>query len=297
MTMQYRVSFSSKMDAKHAQSTVMSIFKLIDSTYNKYNPISEISLINQLKSHVKVPISKPLYSFFQQIKAQVQLSNHLFDPTVESIQKIWKEHLLLNTIPSIQTLKKAQESVGWHHLHFTEKEIWKDSPSTQIDLGGIAKGLAIDLIVEKLVEEGFFDLYVEWGGEIRTNGQHPEGRPWRVFISNFEDVNIENALAIIDLHNESIATSGDYLQKWTVEGVTYTHIIHPKHLRPLIVTHNSIASTTVIAPTCATADFLATTLMLFDTIEEAGIWIRNVQKSIPSLKFWIIDRSLSTDFG
>jgi thiamine biosynthesis lipoprotein len=95
---------------------------------------------------------------------------------------------------------------------------------------------------------------------------------------------VEPARLSVPLSNQAIATSGDYAtDEW---GNGFFHIIHPKTCRPLQKKQGSISATTVIAPTCALADAIATTLMLFETKEEAENWAQQ----IPEVKFWIFTR-------
>jgi len=163
-----------------------------------------------------------------------------------------------------------------------------------LDLGGIAKGYGVDLILENLNQAGFSDVFVEWGGEIRASGKHPEGRPWRIFISRLENNDPHLAIAHLDLVDQAIATSGDYLQNWTIEKdgncSTFFHIIDPVTLHPLQKQPLSIASTSVVAPTCALADGLATVAMMFLSVEEAQVWAEKMKKENPDLSFWIVSR-------
>lgn len=172
------------------------------------------------------------------------------------------ESLFKSRKPSpIEKLEEVKASVGWHFVHCVDRCFWKDSSLTALDFGGIAKGYAVDLLVEKLRAAGYQNFYVEWGGEIRTSGQHPSGRPWKVGIQG---------LSAIDLSNAAIATSGSYIQNWTVGSSSYTHIIDPNRKEPL--QNSTITSVSVIASSCREADAIATALMLFPSKEEAQKW-------------------------
>ncbi|MBN4066634.1 FAD:protein FMN transferase [Simkania negevensis] len=130
------------------------------------------------------------------------------------------------------------------------------------------------------------------GGEIRTQGSHPSGRRWRVSIRDARSEADNEGIATLEMDNQAIATSGDYLQNWSVKDDdatvhTYSHIINPKTLIPLKVEADRITSVTVVAPTCAMADGLATALMLFNNAAEAKKWAEALQAKDPRLSFWI----------
>ncbi|MFZ0566176.1 MAG: FAD:protein FMN transferase, partial [Chlamydiales bacterium] len=149
------------------------------------------------------------------------------------------------------------------HVHLKGNLFIKDHDLTELDVGGIAKGYAVDLLVERLEEAGFQSIYVEWGGEIRTKGFHPSGREWRVSLMGLDT---------LDLSNKSIAASGSCFQKWSVDNTSYTHIIDPQTKQPIKVTEYSITRVHVISQTCLQADALATALMLFNSTDEAEKW-------------------------
>lgn len=293
MTIAYTVKIGkilSSEQSKQVSNIIQNTFEEIDTLYNKWNPNSELSFLNQSKAYERIPISKSLEAFFKTTTEYVDLTERRFDPTVESAQKIWKDAFKTRIAPSEQARKNALQAIGWSKIHIENGVFWKENDNLEIDLGGIAKGYAIDLITERLNEAGFSDVYVEWGGEIRTSGIHPENRPWRVCVSSFGSLDPACALAIIDLKDEAIASSGDYLQNWSLEGTTYFHIFDPKTGLPLIATEDTVASATVVAESCMLADVLATASMQFKTCEEAESWLEGLKGKVPRLQYWLASR-------
>lgn len=134
---------------------------------------------------------------------------------------------------------------------------------------------------------------MEWGGEIRASGQHPDKRPWKIFISRLGDPDPSHAIATVELHDQAIATSGDYMQFWkvTLPGGgerLYFHIINPTTYRPLIATTTSIASVSVLASTCTFADGIAKVGMMFPTVKEAEKWADEIHSQYPDTQFWFL---------
>ena len=136
---------------------------------------------------------------------------------------------------------------------------------------------------------------MEWGGEIRTLGVHPSLRPWRVYISHLGNPDPNQAIAHINLINRALATSGDYFQYWEVttekgEKKIFCHIFNPLTLVPVEVKLGSVASASLLAKDCVTADALAKVLMLFNSAEEAQAWLENLRTHDPDLACWIATR-------
>lgn len=302
MTMDYRILIGaviSENEIKQIHQTIQSVFCEVNAIYNHWNTESELSQLNRLPQGIKVSLSKKLESFLQLTKKVVELTEGRFDPTIAPIQRLWKEKLTSGEIPSIEQIQTLAPAIGWDKIHFEDGFFWKEHDQSSLDLGGIAKGYCVDLIVESLNSIGYENVYVEWGGEIRTTGNHPDHRPWMVFISRLGSTDPTQAVAYANLNNQAIATSGDYMQNWTfhpnqVDAVTYFHIINPRTLTPLISTKASIASASVIAPSCLLADALATAVMLFESVEEAQSWLEKLQAKMPDLQFWIISRAYPT---
>ncbi len=272
MGMPLIVKVSRKDDIKQI---VDQTFDEVDRIYNNWNPNSEISFVNHLPAYQSVQISSELATFLNRVGEIVKVTQGRFDPTVDRLQKLWKHNLALGRLPSLEKLEQAQASVGWSKIHLTERLIYKENSNTAIDLSGVAKGYAVDLLALRLKEAGFEHIMVDWAGEIKVIGLHPEERRWNIAILGGETV---------EMQDESIATSGSYLQYWEVDDVYYTHIIDPFKKEPL--QQHPISSVSVVLEDCATADALATALMLFSSAEEAKAWFH---EKFPKGRIWTIE--------
>lgn len=301
MTIDYKILVGAPCtpeDADDIQKIIDLTFAQVNETYNNWNPHSEISLLNKLTANIPVKISPQLEKLLQLIDEVFLLTEGRFDPTIAPLQKLWKQHLEKGHVPTKDEIEKTSPSIGWHNIHLKNGTFCKDHDDTSLDLGGIAKGLCVDLLVENLNKNGYNNIYVEWGGEIRTTGQHPQNRPWQIFISNLGDPNPENAIDILNISNHAIAASGDYWQYWIVsdEGEPpsnkdiYTHIVDPLSKKALKISATSIASVNVLSSNCALADALATATMLFPSKSEASVWAEFIMKKKPETTFWIISR-------
>lgn len=250
---------------------IQEVFNLTHNVFDHYNPDSEISQINQSSSH-EIAISSEMERLLKRVEKHYLESVGRYDPSVATVAGVWKEAFEKRRMPPEEELESLRAAVGWKNLTVKEGVLHKKDLRTQIDLSGIAKGDTVDQLVAALKRSGCQNFIVDWGGEIAVCGKHPSGRAWRLFISCLGDNDPKNALAIVEMQDEAIATSGNYLQQWELEGEMYTHIIDPRTLKPLKVRPEAIGSASVKAPSCADADAMATTLMLFDSVEEAKKW-------------------------
>jgi thiamine biosynthesis lipoprotein len=300
MTIDYKIIVGSSLEAdksKAIQKIINETFDEIDSVYNKWNPESELSKLNKLKKDTPVPISQKLESFLKETGRIVSMGSGRFDPTIEPLQKLWKKNLAFGETPSEDEINKTKLAIGWDKIHVENGHFYKDHDDTSLDLGGIAKGFAVDLLTLKINEAGYPDIFVEWGGEIKATGLHPNNRPWHIYIANLQNTSPELAIAHLDLQNKAVATSGDYLQNWTVKNnlnsndyLTYFHVIDPKSGKPLEIKEHSIGSASVMANSCLVADAIATTLMIFSDVEEASLWFESVKEVYPEAECWIVTR-------
>jgi FAD:protein FMN transferase len=298
MTIDYHISVGDPLTNQkklQIQKMIDMTFQEIDMIYNKWNPNSELSQLNLLPANSPYLLSPQLYQFLQRLDMLVQLSEGRFDPTIEPLQQLWKRQLAQGKCPSKKEIEDLKPCLGWHTISFDHGMFYKQDGRTQLDLGGVAKGLCVDLLLERLHQSGLNNLYVEWGGEIRTLGIHPAQRLWHVYITHLSNPDPSQAIAHLELIDRALATSGDYFQYWKVitemgEEKIYCHIFNPLTLSPLEVKKGSVASASLLAYDCVTADALAKVLMLFNTVEEAQEWLEKLQEQQPDLACWIATR-------
>ncbi len=274
MTMPYHVAIGkslSLIETQTIQDLLDQTFREVHQTFDNWNPNSEISKLNDAPKDTLIPLSPPLQNLLTLCQSIVTLSGGRFDPTIEPLSALWKK---TNT-PSPEQLQLACDALGWSHISIQNGILKKDNASTHLDLCAISKGQCIDWIVEKLQQLGYTDFIVEWANEIRALGHHPANRDWTVQVN--PGLKMHNQpIAPIPLRNSALATSTDRT------------IIDPLTASPLEKTEYSIASATVIAPTCALADALSTAAMVFHNRKEAESWAQEVVDLYPDVSFWIL---------
>lgn len=300
MTVPYRLLVGQQLSAaerREISAILASVFDEVDKIYNDWNPDSELSQLNILGAKEPRTLSPQLERLLLKVEEMVRLTEGRFDPTVSALQKLWRSHLEEGRIPTEEALEALRPSVGWNKIHIEGGRFWKEHAQTRLDLGGIAKGYCVDLMLERLANAGYRHCYFDWGGEIAAKGQHPSRRPWSAFISSLGSPDPSKAVATLSLSEHAVATSGDYMQYWVVDeggrSMSYFHIVDPRTQRPLELKPGSIASVSVLDNNCMRADALATATMIFSDPQEAQSWVRHLQKTHPHLSVWIVTRGES----
>ncbi|SPN73479.1 Thiamine biosynthesis lipoprotein ApbE precursor,thiamine biosynthesis lipoprotein ApbE,ApbE family [Chlamydia serpentis] len=268
MTISYRIIIGKSLSVKEKRELSQQIrgcFHRINSIYNNWNPDSELSIINRAPAGIPITLSTELAGFLNEVDKIYKLSEGRFDPTLGHLKTLWILYLKRQVLPPQAVWEEHYKEIGWKHLtfNFETKSLIKNHPEVQLDLCGIVKGYAVDCLNE-ICKNVCPNNYVEWGGEIKTSGHHPSGRPWRVFSTATSE--------ILDINNIGIATSGNDFQKWFINGKTYTHILDPQTGKPLELTTYPIQSVSVVHPSCTYADAIATILMTFTSKAEAKRW-------------------------
>jgi len=163
-----------------------------------------------------------------------------------------------SSVPPKQTVDSLLYTVGFDSIFFDELAVCKLKENTQLDFSAIAKGYAVDVLMNYLKTQGLENIFVEIGGEISASGLNQESKPWAVYIER-PDENQRSVQALVTLNNQAIATSGNYRNFYVKDGKKYAHTISPYTGYPV---QHSLLSASVFAPDCAMADAYATAFMV-----------------------------------
>lgn len=205
------------------------------------------------------PADPALLPLLDEANRLSRLSDELFNPVIGKLIALWGFHSdeRQDGPPPdnnrILELVAQQPSVTDVTLH--DGHLRNGNPAVRYDLGGVAKGYAIDRGIERLRARGIDHAIINAGGDLRAIGRHGE-RPWHIGI---RDPRGPGVLAAIELgDDESIFTSGDYERFFDHDNQRYHHIIDPRNGYPA----DSATSVTVIHTDAATADAAATALFV-----------------------------------
>jgi thiamine biosynthesis lipoprotein len=151
-------------------------------------------------------------------------SGGAFDMALGDLKALWGIETAHPRVPAPEEIRQALAAAGPRSLQVRDNTVTKSTPAVTVDLGGIAKGFAVDRAVETLRRAGVAGASVNAGGDIALLGSRG-GRPWRIGIQHPRDK--EKVLAVLLLEEGAVVTSGDYERFFEAGGNRYHHIFDP----------------------------------------------------------------------
>ena len=187
-----------------------------------------------------------------------RMSDARFDITSGVLRRVWDFTARPARLPSAREIAELRVLIGWQLVEWDERAIRLPKHGMEIDFGGIGKEYAVDRAAAILAERGIAHGLVNMGGDVRAIGTQGDGSPWRVGIR--DPRRSGEAIAVMEVVDGAVATSGDYERYFEVGGRRYCHILDPRTGMP--VTH--WRSVSVVAPLCSVAGSCATLAMLLE---------------------------------
>lgn len=258
-------------DRKGVANKAFAALREVEDALSIYREGSCISELNRLAAGAAVKVDFHTFNLIRKAIEFNRLTGGAFDITVTPVLELWgfgenKER----RVPGEDELKKTLSLVGTDKILLDEKaRTVRFGPSgMKIDLGGIAKGYAVDEAVNALKSAGVKSALVNAGGDIYALGKKGKDG-WVTGIRHPRRRG--RILARLKLVDTAIATSGDYEKYFILAGQRYSHIFNPKTGYP--VRQNFPVSVTALAEDCITADALATAVFVLGP--EQGMIIIN----------------------
>jgi FAD:protein FMN transferase len=239
---------------RHIESVMQEMHR-IDALMSTYKPTSQVSLVNAEAAQRPVRIDADLFGLLETSLEYSRITEGAFDITYASVGYLYdfRKHVK----PSDAAIAKALPAVDYRHLLLDRetRSVRFSQPGVRIDLGGIAKGWAVDRGIEILRAAGVGRAMVTAGGDTRIIGDR-FGQPWMVGIRDPRD---EHKVVVrIPLEDAALSTSGDYERFFEENGVRYHHILEPATGKPARAVH----SVTIIGPTATRTDGLSKTIFV-----------------------------------
>jgi FAD:protein FMN transferase len=238
----------------------------------RFTDDSDVGRANRTAFDAPVQVSAATAAVLMEGLRWAALDGSCFDPCIGRASGVWD--VVRRTEPPVpetvhrlagRRLYRAVEldvgAVGGT-IRFTE-------PDAALDLGGIAKGYAVDRAVAALREWGISDGLVNAGGDLYALGRSHDGEPWRVGVRSPSDPH--RLAGTLSLQDRAVATSGDYEQFFEHGGRRYHHLIDPQTAAPRVTSTHSL---TVAADSCMAADAAATAVFGLEPADAARIVAR-----------------------
>ena len=213
-----------RAEGASAIEAVMAEMHRIDRAMSPHKPDSELSRINREAATGPVPVSAEMAQLLSRADEFAQLSGGAFDITYAAVGRLYDYRQRIR--PTDAALATARAAVGYRHLEFDlrARTVRFARPGMCIDLGGFAKGHAVDNAATILARRGVRHAFVSAGGDSRVIGDR-RGRPWTIGIRDPRRPG--EMAALLPLEDVSISTSGDYERYFDADGVRFHHVIDP----------------------------------------------------------------------
>ena len=214
--------------ARQAAAAVLARFDELHRTLHAWQP-SELSRLNAaLARGERATVTPELAAMLRDAQVLAVQSDELFNPAIGGLIALWGFHADTpqSRVPDVATIQDwVSRQPRMADLTIGNDTISSRNPAVQLDLGGYAKGRALDDAAAILQTRGIKNALVNIGGNVIALGAHGD-RPWRVGIQHPRK---PGTLATLDLRDgEAIGTSGDYQRFFEADGRRYSHLIDPR---------------------------------------------------------------------
>ena len=265
--------------AKRLLAAVMAEMRRIDDAYSPFKPESELSRLNRRAPEGWVEVSPELFDLLEQSRRMSELTGGAFDVTYASVGRYYDYRA--GKRPDDEQIRRGVEAIdyGYVELDRSGPRVRYRRPEVYVDLGGIAKGFAVDRCIDILRRAGVGHAGVSAGGDSYILGDR-RGEPWTVGVRAPRDASAMSA--VLPLMDTAVSTSGDYERFFVEDGVRYHHILDPETGRSA----TRAWSVTILGPATTFTDALSTSVFVLGP--ERGLALID---RLPGIDAIIVDAS------
>ena len=282
-------------------------FNIILGVENRMSPViegSELYEINLNAAEKPVKVSEDTFYVIKEAIKYADFPNSKFDITIGPLVNLWGIGTDNQNVPDPNLIEEVLFQIGSDFIRLNEEfgSVYLEKDNMSLDLGGIAKGYAADLVKNFLIEEGFSRGIINLGGNVLTFGSKSAGTPWKIGIQNPVDSR-GNYIGTLEVEESAVVTSGIYERYFEVDGKRYHHILDPDTGYPI---ENDLLSITIVTPLGITADAWSTLafsaglfkgMEMLESIDDIeGLFITKDKKIYASSGLKDSFKLISTDF-
>jgi thiamine biosynthesis lipoprotein len=265
------------------QKKIDDCLEALNRSMSTFRPDSEISRFNAMGRPDEIfHPSDDFYAVMKVARQIYELTEGAWDGTVDSLVNLWGfgRKGSSKRIPSKEEIAVSLADVGFAHIRMApDKSFQKGKPALRLDLASIAKGYGVDRVSGLLRENQLSHYLVEIGGEVYAAGFRKDGRKWRVGINTPRaEAAVDAVYAVVEVHDQALATSGDYRNFFVIDDQFYSHVIDPHSGYPVA---NGVVSVSIQTDNCTLADGLATGIMVMG--HQKGLELLNRLEGVEGL--------------
>jgi FAD:protein FMN transferase len=273
--------YGTREKCEQAADAVHDAFTEVSTVCNLYDPNSELSQLNKTAFDKAFKCSDLLWSMLQQGRRAHTLSDGAFDISARPLMLLWGFYRKRGeTLPTEAETLEALAKTGLDKVIFNDQEkgVKFTVRGMSFDLGGMAKGAAVDRAADAVLKLGIRCGIINLGGNMRCLPEPPPKRSAYV-IGVRDPFKKDGVCGRVEVLNKALATSGNYERYVTIKGKQYTHIMNVQTGKPV----SDMFSVTVIAPTALATDIFSTAVFIKGTD-----FAREVVKEHPNISFLVI---------
>ena len=241
-----------------AQALIQELEGLMSAT----DPDSQITALNQGQT---VTLSPPVRELLAQALELCGATDGALDITIYPVVRAWGFPNEQYQVPDPTALAQLLERVDYAQVTLSGDALTLPE-GMELDLGAVAKGYAGDRVMELFHQAGVTCAYINLGGNVQTLGASPDGDPWRIGIQDPEG---SSYLAVVEVTDQAVVTSGMYQRYFEQDGVRYGHILDPDTGSPA---DSALSSVTIVSPSGTLADGLSTALFVLGREGAEALW-------------------------
>jgi thiamine biosynthesis lipoprotein len=241
------------VDLEEALRKAERVIRDIEAKMSNWIDLSELSRFNRGED---VQLSTDTITVLQAALKAYEDSHGAFDITCRPLIELWKEKGNAGVMPTEEEIQAARDESHWDQYAWEGDNIIRNGTTTRVDLGGIAKGYAIDLAVASLKQSGVEWGMVDIGGDLSLFNTINKKNSKKYDTVEIKHPFQEGSIATLQLENKAVCTSGNYARYITIDGINFSHIIDPRSGYPATI----VPSVTVIADSAMEADVWATAI-------------------------------------
>ena len=262
------------VDGEAAIDAVMAEMHRIDRCMSPHKPDSELCRINRDAGSQSVPLSAEMFGLIERALAFSELSDGAFDISYASVGQLYDYRAGVG--PTDAQTEAARAAIGHRHLHLDRatRSLRFGRPGMRIDLGGFAKGHAVDNGIAILRRRGIAHAIVTAGGDSHVLGDR-RGRPWTIAVRDPRRPG--EVVALLPLEDTAISTSGDYERFFERNGQRCHHLIDPRTGKSPSALH----SVTILAADGLTTEALSKSVFVLGV--EAGLRLVESQPDVDAV--------------
>ena len=268
--------------AEEDSAAAVALAREIESRTSRFKPDSDVSLINAGAGATAVTVHPDTMDLVRKSLEYATMTEGAFDITIAPVAQLWGFYDQEYRVPEASEVEAALSLVDYTKVVMNDVggTVMLTDAGMSIDLGGVAKGYAVERMCDLLRERGVKSALVNFGGAVGAIGRRVDGRKWVIGIRHPRD---DGGALVGELEVEDafVSSSGDYERYFIRDGTRYCHLLDPATGRQ----PGGVISATVIGPDSTAADVVSTALFVYGT--DRGM---EFMAGLPRFEALVIDR-------